>query len=170
MGDYFHDFFDLLLISLFKLHNIESVILEWTHWIDVCQNDGNLLASGGNDNNIKIFDKRESKIIKTFDDIHSGNNLDVLNFIPSAEFVRWSPSGDKLASASDDTTVKLLDFKTGKVLYTGNTSDGSKLFLPKYMIVIQKLYRRSLFSEFHLDKNETKRTQRARILSRMSTK
>ena len=41
--------------------------------------------------------------------------------------VRWSPSGDKLASASDDKTINLLDFKTGKVLYAGKTSDKSKL-------------------------------------------
>ena len=45
--------------------------------------------------------------------------------------MRWSPSGDKLASASDDKIVKLLDLKTGKVLYTGNTSDGSKLSISK---------------------------------------
>ena len=77
--------------------------------------------------------------------------------------VRWSPSGDKLASSSDDKTVKLLDFKTGKVLYTGNTSDGCKLSISKYMIVIQKLYRPSLFSVLHLDKHETKRAQRTRI-------
>ena len=50
--------------------------------------------------------------------------------------VRWSPSGDKLASAFLDKTVKLLDFKTGKVLYTGNTSDKSKLPISRYMIVI----------------------------------
>ena len=43
--------------------------------------------------------------------------------------MRWSPSGDMLASASLDKTVNLLDFKTGKVLYTGNTSDGGKLSL-----------------------------------------
>ena len=84
--------------------------------------------------------------------------------------MRWSPSGDKLASASLDRTVKLLDFKTGKVLYAGNTSDGSKLSLPKYMIVIQKLYRPSLLSVLHLEKNERKRIQRTRILSRMPTK
>ena len=33
-----------------------------------------------------------------------------------------------LASASYDMTVALLDFKTGKLLYTGNTSDESMLF------------------------------------------
>lgn len=41
--------------------------------------------------------------------------------------VRWNPTGEALASACYDTTSKLLDFKTGKVLYTGTTSDGSKL-------------------------------------------
>ena len=39
---------------------------------------GNLLASCGNAKDIKIFDKRESKIIKTFDGVHSGDNLDLL--------------------------------------------------------------------------------------------
>ena len=34
-----------------------------------------------------------------------------------------------IASASDDSTVALLDFKTGKKLYTGNTSDGSNFSL-----------------------------------------
>ena len=43
--------------------------------------------------------------------------------------MRWSPSGDMLASASGDKTVALLDFKTGKILYTGMTSDGSKYSL-----------------------------------------
>lgn len=43
--------------------------------IDVCQSDGNLLASGGRDSDIKIFDKRNSKIVKVF----SGN--DSCNFI-----------------------------------------------------------------------------------------
>ena len=46
--------------------------------MDVCQNDGNLLASGGIDRDIKIFDKRESKIIKTFDPVQKGKNLDCL--------------------------------------------------------------------------------------------
>ena len=75
--------------------------------------------------------------------------------------MRWSPNGDKLASASDDKTVKLLDFKTGKVLYTGITSVEGKVSISKYMIVIQKSYRRRLFSMLHLDK--AKNPERTRI-------
>ncbi len=43
--------------------------------------------------------------------------------------MRWSPSGDMIASASGDKTAKLLDFNTGKVLHTGTASDGSKSLL-----------------------------------------
>ena len=50
-------------------------------------------------------------------------------YIDSIFCVRWSPSGDMIASASQDQRVALLDFKTGKKLYTGNTSDGSKFSL-----------------------------------------
>ena len=41
--------------------------------IDVCQSDGNLLALGGASGDIKIFDKRELKIVQTFPNIHKGN-------------------------------------------------------------------------------------------------
>ena len=43
--------------------------------------------------------------------------------------VRWSPSGEMLATASSDMSTSLLDFKTGKRLYTGKTSDDSNLLL-----------------------------------------
>lgn len=43
--------------------------------------------------------------------------------------MRWSPAGDMIATSSWDKTVALLDFKTGKPLYTGETSDGSNLSL-----------------------------------------
>ena len=96
-----------------------------------------MLAAGSTDKNVKIFDKRESKIVQTFDGIHTGNivlfNKSFLTsncyFLGDINCVRWSPSGDMLASASDDNTVALLDFKTSKKLYTGNTSDGSKFTL-----------------------------------------
>lgn len=35
--------------------------------------------------------------------------------------VRWNPLGDMLATTSDDQTIKMLDFGTGKVLYTGSS-------------------------------------------------
>ena len=76
--------------------------------------------------------------------------------------MRWSPSGDKLASASYDTTVSLLDFKTGKVFYTGKTSGESNLF-EKTENVITELYRSNLFCMLHLDKNEMQKIQRTRI-------
>ena len=96
-----------------------------------------MLATGGWDKNVKIFDKRESKIVQTFDGIHTRNiflyNKSFLTsncyFLGDINCVRWSPSGDMLASASDDNTVAQLDFKTGKKLYTGKTSDGSKFSL-----------------------------------------
>jgi hypothetical protein len=43
-----------------------------TIWIDVCQANGNLLASCGQDEQIKVFDRRESRIVKRFQDIHAG--------------------------------------------------------------------------------------------------
>ena len=51
-----------------------------------------------------------------------------------AHCVRWNPSGTLLAGASDDKTVKLLDFGTGKVVHTGTTSDDSKLLLFQLLI------------------------------------
>ena len=50
-------------------------------------------------------------------------------FLDCINCVRWSPSGELLASASEDKTVALLDFKAGKKLYSGKTSDGSKFSL-----------------------------------------
>mgnify|MGYP003876923619 CR=1 FL=1 len=44
-----------------------------TWWIDVCRSDCNLLAAGGRDNNLKIYDRRESRIVKIFGDgLHEG--------------------------------------------------------------------------------------------------
>ena len=56
------------------------LLLDWTNWIDVCQSNGNLLAAGGDDKNVKIFDKRESKIVRTFYGIHRSNILLMYDF------------------------------------------------------------------------------------------
>ena len=40
--------------------------------------------------------------------------------------VRWEQNGKRLASASYDGIVKVLDFASGKLAYKGNTVDESK--------------------------------------------
>ena len=50
-------------------------LLATTSWINICPGDGHMMAAGGLDKNVKIFDRRESSIVKTFDDIHTGNIL-----------------------------------------------------------------------------------------------
>ncbi len=40
--------------------------------------------------------------------------------------MRWNPAGDVLASASFDSSVKLIDFKTGKVIHTETHPDNGK--------------------------------------------
>lgn len=47
-----------------------------------------------------------------------------LNSLGHTFCVRWTPSEDVIASASQDGTAKLLDFKSGKVIYTGKKMGG----------------------------------------------
>ena len=75
-----------------------------TCWID-CHQDGKLLASGGYDNAIKIFDRREGKIAKELNS-YSG-------WIYS---VRWHSDGIHLASAAQGTTAKLIDIRAEKAV------------------------------------------------------
>mgnify|MGYP000865260429 CR=1 FL=1 len=42
------------------------------YWIDVCPSDGNFLASCGRDRNVKVYDRRESRVVKIFDGFHTG--------------------------------------------------------------------------------------------------
>ena len=46
------------------------------------QTDDNLLAAAGKDKNVKIYDRRESKIVKVFGDgLHSGKNSENVVFV-----------------------------------------------------------------------------------------
>lgn len=51
------------------------LLLAPTYWIDVCQNNGNLLALDSDRKKLNIIDKRESKVVRTFDGIHLGKIL-----------------------------------------------------------------------------------------------
>lgn len=45
-----------------------------TYSIDVCPTDNNLLAAAGADKNVKIVDRRESKIVKTIDTLQGSKH------------------------------------------------------------------------------------------------
>ena len=64
-----------------------------------------------------------------------------------------------LASASDDKTVKLLDFKTGKTIHTGKTADGSKL-LHFHFLELNFYIDPAYVRLFHLDHYETSKSRR----------
>ena len=98
--------------------------------LDVCQSNGNLLVSGCGDRTIKIFDKRKSTFVQTFDGISKQgmffflfNRLFLSSncyHLGSVNCVRWSPSGDMLAFAS--AAPALLDFNDWKIdLYWRNS-------------------------------------------------
>ena len=76
--------FCLYILNYF-LHFIKYFSIDHTRWIDVCPTDENLLATCGHDMDIKIYDRRESKIVRTFYDIHFGkicsNPFNTTNFI-----------------------------------------------------------------------------------------
>ena len=44
-----------------------------TYSIDVCETDGNLLATSGEDCNVKIYDHREKSIVRCFENFFASN-------------------------------------------------------------------------------------------------
>ena len=51
--------------------NTHHLILDYTHCIDVCPIDSNLLASCGDTSKIMIYDKRCSEIVRILKNINS---------------------------------------------------------------------------------------------------
>ena len=69
--------------------------------------DGKTLASGGDDNTIKIWDVGTGELKHTLE----GHNSSVRSVTISAD-------GKTLASGSDDSTIKIWDLGTGKLKHT----------------------------------------------------
>ena len=69
--------------------------------------DGQRLASGSNDNTIKIWDPASGQCLQTL----KGHNRSVLS-------IMFSPDGQRLASGSSDNTIKIWDPASGQCLQT----------------------------------------------------
>ena len=102
---------NILDIEKKKLLLKDSLVLEdpiGINWIDKFPQDSNLLALSG------IFDRRESKFVRLFQSFHCWGGISC---------VRWSPDGDFIATASDDTYGKVVDLRTEKVIFSQATRD-----------------------------------------------
>nr|WP_317891623.1 WD40 repeat domain-containing protein [Tolypothrix sp. PCC 7601] len=89
--------------------------------------DGQKLASGSNDNTIKLWDVSTGKVIQTLP--HLQEATPTASYIDSGHqdsvtSIAFSSDGQKLASGSEDKTIKLWDMTTGKLLQTFNGHSG----------------------------------------------
>ncbi|MBD2340169.1 ribosome assembly protein 4 [Calothrix sp. FACHB-156] len=103
--------------------------------------DGQQLASGSDDNTIKLWDVSTGKVIQTLPPLREATPTE--SYIDSGHqdsvtSIAFSSDGKKLASGSEDKTIKLWDITTGKLLQTFSghgdviktialSSDGQKL-------------------------------------------
>ena len=62
-----------LILTCLLYYFTTFLSIGWTNWIDVCPTDANLLASTGSNHEINIYDRRESKIERCIDGVHTGN-------------------------------------------------------------------------------------------------
>ena len=99
-----------------------------------------MLASCGGDNDIKLFDKREGKVVKIIPRVHNGYSLEKLSVVTYLycgvslyQYGEMEPYGRVLATGSDDRRLKCTDFRTEKILCDkNNPSNYKRLILGKF--------------------------------------
>ncbi|RKZ92535.1 MAG: hypothetical protein DRR19_03960 [Candidatus Parabeggiatoa sp. nov. 1] len=94
------------VVRVFRGHS------DWVNSV-AFSSDGRILASGGEDRTIKLWQVSTGKKLRTLKKgwLQKGHEAPVRT-------VAFSPNGSLLASGSDDNTIKLWDLTTGKVRYT----------------------------------------------------
>lgn len=102
---------------------------------------------------------RAMKVIRLISFSFPGLNIsfNFENCQDEASCVRWNPNGDILAGAFNNGTVKLIDFKTGKFLWTRSDSYESDLFCVYFLILG---IRSSYVCLFHLKRRKLEAMER----------
>lgn len=90
-------------------HQIPTVLEHVnTVWSLAFSPDGQILASGGNDRAIKLWDLKTGELMRAISDAHAG----------AIWSVAIDPGGDKVISSSSDRTIKVWDLSTGRPIRT----------------------------------------------------
>ena len=131
--------------------------INWIRW----KPEDVLIACAGISGSLLIYDSRTHKLEKTFQNLHSSNQCALMSltlFFPSNSEVAiktlsWSHCGNLIATASEDTSVKVVDFASEKTVVTIKASQGKKLQFSSLLIPFRnRLSKFSLFfPRFFLD-------------------
>ncbi|KAL4895434.1 WD40-repeat-containing domain protein [Aspergillus ambiguus] len=100
--------------------------------------DATMIASGGADGAVKVWDTRSGKLIHTFEGHLAGIST-----------ISWSPDGATIASGSDDKTIRLWNVLTGKahpIPFVGHHNYVYQIaFSPKGNILVSGSYDEAVF-------------------------
>ncbi len=104
------------LIDILKINSIPSISLQSMFRVNsvAWNQDGQILASGSDDQTIILWDVRDVK------DVSSGTQLrKLVGHTGPVRSVVWNPNGQTLASGSDDQTIILWDVRDVKDVSSG---------------------------------------------------
>ncbi|GFF38664.1 WD repeat-containing protein 5 [Aspergillus udagawae] len=100
--------------------------------------DSTMIASGGADGAVKVWDTRSGKLIHTFEGHLAGIST-----------ISWSPDGATIASGSDDKTIRLWNVLTGKahpIPFVGHHNYVYQIaFSPKGNMLVSGSYDEAVF-------------------------